>query len=79
VTKQERARLQRQFVQGFEPSGLCDGCSRFTAHGHADHKIPVTMGGSWDHSNRQRLCPRCHGRKTKAEYRDPFSVIEGEP
>lgn len=75
MTKQQRARLQRQFVKGFVAWGNCASC------GHvgklvADHKIPVTMGGSWSPENRQGLCVRCHGRKTTREHRDPFSVLE---
>lgn len=76
MTKAERARRQREFLKGFEKLGLCDQCGKLTSMGHADHKIPVTMGGSWDPSNRQRLCPRCHGEKTQRERRDPFSVLD---
>ncbi len=76
MTKAERARRQRQFRKGFEPAGLCERCGRYTARGHADHIVPVTLGGSWLPSNRQRLCGRCHGAKTRAEARDPFSVLD---
>ena len=75
MTKAERRKRQREFLKGFEPRGLCAWCSKMTEVGVADHIVPVTMGGSWDaERNRQRLCPRCHGKKTQQEWRDPFSV-----
>lgn len=75
MTKQERARLQRQFRKGFVAHGNCAQCGK-VGKLHADHKIPVTMQGSWDPANRQGLCGRCHGRKTQQEQRDPFMVLE---
>jgi 5-methylcytosine-specific restriction endonuclease McrA len=75
MDKSERRRLQRQFRKGFDPYGPCAICHEVTRAGVADHIIPVTMGGEWTPENRQRLCGKCHGAKTQAEYRDPFSVL----
>jgi len=31
---------------------------------HVDHILPTSRGGTDDRDNLQRLCPRCHARKT---------------
>lgn len=73
--QRERARRQRQFRQGQEKVGLCVDCGKVRRL-VADHQVPVTMGGSWDQSNRRGRCVSCHGKKTRREYQDPFSVLE---
>lgn len=50
-----------------EQSGLCANpfCEAdLSVSGfHADHKLPVLLGGSHDRENRQLLCPTCNHRK----------------
>jgi 5-methylcytosine-specific restriction endonuclease McrA len=75
MQKRERARLQREFSRNPPPPGLCPLCFKRTERWHADHIVPVTMGGSWEESNRQWICNKCHGRKTYREKVDPFSIL----
>lgn len=77
MSRRERARRQRAFRKGLDPVGICVDCGKVKRL-VADHQIPVTMGGTWDQTNRRGRCVRCHGRKTQAERRDPFSVFEDE-
>ena len=45
---------------------ICVDCGEALAT-DADHKVPLSKGGSWALSNGQGLCHRCHSVKTARE------------
>lgn len=45
---------------------------------HADHKVPVVLGGSHDPMNRQLLCPICNHRKGVMTNEEWLAVQERE-
>lgn len=72
----ERARRQREFRKGLPPKGICIDCGKVRRL-VADHRTPVTLGGSWDPAkNRDGRCAKCHGIKTQREKVSPFEFLE---
>src|SRR5579885_2131857 len=59
-----RHRRWRLFVLRRDP--VCRSCGKAPSV-HADHIVPLSLGGSWALSNGQGLCASCHNSKTAYE------------
>lgn len=78
--------LHRQWRRAvLQRDGLCRDCHRplLDPRGeplptaHADHVIPLSLGGTYSLQNGAGRCASCHSRKTLREQRDPFSCLDG--
>ena len=56
---------------GCAQSWRCALCNHTVdEHAELDHRVPLSLGGSNEHSNAQLLCTSCHKTKSMREERD---------
>lgn len=54
-----------------DASGRCEDCGVYVgAHfGHAHHRVPRSLGGTWTVENIKLVCPCCHARAHRLRVR----------